>query len=202
MKIINFIGVLQIVIGIVFVAVIMQIDPGASRQAAMLSKTCKSFSTVIELHKENYKRSVDNFTGIKNALNNASKITADIAPVARLAGTALKNTKNRWFSINALIDMGVNFEKFGDNCREISSNLAKQSEVLDDYQQNTYPQTITAIDNAKNSLDMCADKLSDISSASRTNITYIGILAGVFFILNGIVLIIVAKNISAGTVKP
>ena len=50
--------------------------------------------------------------------------------------------------------------------------------------------------------DMCADKLSDISSASRTNITYIGILAGVFFILNGIVLIIVAKNISVSTVKP
>ena len=98
--------------------------------------------------------------------------------------------------------MGVNFEKFGDNCREISSNLAKQSEVLDDYQQNTYPQTISAIDNAKNSLDMCADKLSDMSSASRTNITYIGILAGVFFILNGIVLIIVAKNISVSTVKP
>jgi hypothetical protein len=87
-------------------------------------------------------------------------------------------------------------DESGQDINAVAAALKQQSELLEQYQQEVYPQTLSAFDEAIKALDMGACAMEDMSTSSKANFTSIVFLMGLFFLLNGIALMLIPGKIS------
>ena len=196
MKLVKILGFLQIIVAVALIITANEIDPGVSVWSAQFVKTSRAFSQTTKMHKEAYSKSVQNIGSLKTALADMGKKTQSTASAITLTGQALQKNKGKWYYPDAAVRLGVTLNESGQDINAVATALTQQSELLEQYQQEVYPQTLSSFDEAIKALDIGADALEAISSSSKANFTSIVFLAGLFFFLNGIALMLIPGKVS------
>ena len=185
MNTLKILGGLQIAIAAIFIITAARTAPQTSGLAKQFAQTSRELAHTVALHKDTYSRSAENVFSLRSALLDMSGKTATTAFAVQTTSRMIPKTPKLFGKLREPL------QETGQSLASVAAATKAQAEILEQYQESVYPQTIAGFNEAISSFEMSAKTLDEVSGNGTNNILTLGLLAGVFFLLNGIGMILI-----------
>ena len=176
-------GVMQVLIALVFIVSAVHTARNTSENAKQFAKTSRALAVATARHRDAYRQSAQNIFAIRPVLLDISGKTEMIGSTARTVGKKMGEA-------NPFLGMiGRPIQDSGQHFFTVSAMVGKQAELLEQYEKSVFPQTVEALDEAAKAFEISAKTLDAMSDGGDTSLLVLSLLAGIFFLLNGVALI-------------
>ena len=201
-NVIKFIAVAQIIIAVLFMFYANQIDPGITKVSTKLAESCGYIEKIVKSHKEVYEKSAKNVVNLHKTLAGTKEKTQTVSKVLANCGKFLKtppkkNSLKLFWTLSSMEELGSAMEATSKHLNDVSISIHKQAEILKGYEKNILPETQKGFDSVAASVNEAKTFLENLNTESQSNIKIVSLLAGIFFILNGITFWVIASILPA-----
>ena len=185
MKSLKILGGIQVVIAVVFIIASIRTAPRTSGLTRQFAETSRKLAITTALHRDIYRKSAQNVFSLRSALLDMSSKTAATALAVRVTSKAIPKTPKFFGKLREPL------QETGQSLASVSAATKEQAEILEQYEKSVFPQTIEVFDESIKSFELSAKTLDEMSDRGTNNFLILCLLAGVFFLLNGIALILI-----------
>lgn len=176
-------GGMQVLVGIVFIITAVRSTPKTSDLAKQFAETSRKLALVTAAHRDTYRKSAQNVFSLRSALLDMSRKISVTASAAHLTG---KTLPKRFFG-----PLRDSLQETGQSLFTIAAATKEQAAILEQYEKSVFPQTIEMFDESIKSFELGAKTLDEVSDNGANNVLMLCLLAGAFFLLNGIALVLI-----------
>ena len=198
-------AVIQIVLAAAFTYYAGKIDPGVEKLSRDFAQSCEEIADLCNKAKTTYMDSAANILKFKTHLKEYGSKTMQFSE--KMAGYAewLKTPPQGKFKeilwpTKRAAQLGNLSGEISVLMHDVSLSLAKQSDILSDYEKYSKPQTEKILADAAVKFTDAKSRLENIEQNTR-NLKLIAYLAGVIFLLNGIAFLLIVQTLPAAAPK-
>ena len=199
MKGVRVIACIQIVLSIVFVCIAFKVQQISTSMFDQYADSCQELAVAVRAHStEGYQPFMQNIFSIKETLKESGVKIESLASIMGVAGAALQKYKGmqvRGIQLypDSLVALGRSLQTTAGSLGQYGQWMVAQAGIIANYQDGVYDHTVQTMENAAEKLDQTACKLRRFETCRSPFVCCI-VIIGFIFALNGVALLIIAKN--------